>query len=68
MGCVMAAFGLATEAWGLVFKNLVSDVGATIFSMNKYGDPPLPTAELRRRGLQDHRAGKMVCLGEASQD
>jgi len=42
MGCVMAAFGLATEPWGLVFKNLVSDVGATIYSMNKYGDPPLP--------------------------
>jgi hypothetical protein len=34
--------GLATEAWGLVFKNLVSDVGATIYSMNKYRDPPLP--------------------------
>jgi hypothetical protein len=51
MGCVMAAFGLATEAWGLVFKNLVSDVGATIFSMNKYGDPPLPTIAVwyRRR-------------------
>ena len=51
MGCVMATFGLATEAWGLVFKNLVSDVGATIFSMNKYGDPPLPTIAVwyRRR-------------------
>jgi hypothetical protein len=42
MGCVMAAFGLATEAWGLVFKNLVSDVGATIYSMHKYRDQPLP--------------------------
>jgi hypothetical protein len=42
MGCVMAAFGLSTEAWGLVFKNLVSDVGATIYSMDKYRDPPLP--------------------------
>jgi len=41
MGCVMAAFGLATEAWGLVFKNLVSDVGATAYSMNKYRDWPL---------------------------
>jgi hypothetical protein len=41
MGCVMAAFGLATDAWGLVFKNLVSDVGATVYSMNKYRDWPL---------------------------
>jgi len=41
MGCVMAAFGLATGAWGLVFKNLVSDVGATVYSMNKYRDPPM---------------------------
>jgi hypothetical protein len=38
MGCTMAAFGLATEAWGLVFKNLVSDVGATVYSMYKYRD------------------------------
>jgi len=43
MGCIMAAFGLATEAWGLVFKNIVSDVGATVYSMNKYRDP-LPSA------------------------
>jgi hypothetical protein len=50
MGCVMAAFGLATEAWGLVFKNLVSDVGATIYSMNKYGDPPLPTIAVWYQG------------------
>jgi len=41
MGCVTAAFGLATGAWGLVFKNLVSDVGATVYSMNKYRGPPL---------------------------
>jgi hypothetical protein len=36
---------------GLVFKNLVSDVGATIFSINKYGDPLLPTIAVwyRRR-------------------
>ena len=43
MGCIMAAFGLATEAWGLVFKNIVSDVGATVYSMNKYRDQ-LPSA------------------------
>jgi hypothetical protein len=40
MGCVMASFGLATGAWGLVFKNLVSDVGATAYSMRKYRDWP----------------------------
>jgi hypothetical protein len=43
MGCIMAAFGLATEAWGLVFKNLVSDVGATVYSIGKYRDWPLST-------------------------
>jgi len=52
MGCVMAAFGLATEAWGLVFKNLVSDAGATIYSMNKYRDPPLPTIAVWYQGRQ----------------
>jgi hypothetical protein len=52
MGCVMAAFGLATEAWGLVFKNLVSDVGATIYSMNKYRDPPLQAIAVWCQGRQ----------------
>jgi hypothetical protein len=41
MGCVTAAFGLSTEAWGLVFKNIVSDIGAALYSMIKYRDPPL---------------------------
>ena len=41
MGCVMASFGLATGAWGLVFKNFVSDVGATAYSMSRYRDWPL---------------------------
>jgi hypothetical protein len=49
MGCVMAAFGLATGAWGLVFKNLVSDVGATVYSMNKYRDPPLSAIAIWRQ-------------------
>ena len=49
MGCTMAAFGLAMEAWGLVFKNLVSDVGATIYSINRYRDPPLPALAARAR-------------------
>jgi hypothetical protein len=52
LGCVMAAFGLATEAWGLVFKNLVSDVGATIYSMNRYRDPPLPAVAVWYQGRQ----------------
>src|SRR6516225_7321437 len=43
---------LATEAWGLVFKNLVSDVGATIYSMNKYRDPPLPAPAVRYKRRQ----------------
>jgi hypothetical protein len=41
MGCVMAVFGLGTQAWGLVFKNLVSDVGATVYGMHKYRDWPV---------------------------
>jgi hypothetical protein len=49
MGCVMAAFGLATEAWGLVFKDLVSDVGATVYSMNKYRDWPLTALAIWQR-------------------
>lgn len=49
MGCVMAAFGLATEAWGLVFKNFVSDVGATVYSMNKHRDWPLSAIAIMQR-------------------
>lgn len=41
MGCVMASFGLVTGAWGLVFKNVVSDVGATAYSIRRYRDWPL---------------------------
>jgi hypothetical protein len=41
MGCIMAAFGMTTGAWGLVFKNLVSDVGATVYAMSRYRDRPL---------------------------
>jgi hypothetical protein len=42
MGAVMTAFGLSTHAWGLVAKNVVSDVGATLFFASKYNDPPIP--------------------------
>jgi hypothetical protein len=42
MGCIMTLFGISTGAWGLVFKNTVSDIGASIWSMIKCGDPPLP--------------------------
>jgi hypothetical protein len=42
MGCIMFSFGVSTSAWGLVFKNAVSDVGATVYAMIKYRDPPLP--------------------------
>jgi hypothetical protein len=67
MGCVMAAFGLATEAWGLVFKNLVSDVGATIYSINKYRDPPLPAlAAGARRGVVKANLSESRCDKSAS--
>lgn len=42
MGCIMALFAISTGAWGLVFKNTISDVGASIWSMIKSRDPPLP--------------------------
>src|SRR6516165_828556 len=41
-GCIMAMFGVSTSAWGLVFKNAVSGVGATIYAMIKYRDLPVP--------------------------
>src|SRR6516165_7515011 len=40
MGCVMAVFAFETTALGLMFKNLVSDAGASAYSMVKYRDPP----------------------------
>lgn len=46
MGCIMAIFGLSTSVWGLVFKNVVSDVGATIYAMIKYRDHRLETERL----------------------
>jgi hypothetical protein len=42
MGCIMALFAISTGAWGLMFKNTVSDVGASIWSMIKSRDPPVP--------------------------
>jgi hypothetical protein len=42
MGCIMSLFAISTSAWGLVFKNTISDVGASIWSMIKSRDPPLP--------------------------
>jgi|SRR6516162_4394147 hypothetical protein len=40
MGCVMAVFAYETSSWGLMFKNLFSDAGASAYSMVKYRDPP----------------------------
>jgi hypothetical protein len=37
----MTLFAISTGAWGLVFKNTISDVGASIWSMIKSRDPPL---------------------------
>jgi hypothetical protein len=42
MGCIMSLFAISTGAWGLLFKNTISDVGASIWSMIKFRDPPLP--------------------------
>jgi hypothetical protein len=52
MGCIMTLFAISTGAWGLLFKNTIADVGASIWSMIKFRDPPLPALasiiELRR--------------------
>jgi hypothetical protein len=48
MGCIMAMFGVSTSAWGLVFKNAVSDVGATVYAIIKYRDPPLQAEHVRK--------------------
>ena len=42
MGCIMSLFAISTGAWGLLFKNTISDVGASIWSMIQFRDPPLP--------------------------
>jgi len=42
MGCIITLFAISTGAWGLMFKNMISDVGASIWSMIKSRDPPLP--------------------------
>ncbi len=47
MGCVMAVFAFETAAWGLLFKNLLSDTGASLYSIVKYRDP-LPWAPFSR--------------------
>jgi hypothetical protein len=49
MGCVMATFAFSTAAWGLLFKNLFSDVGATLVSMIKFGDAPFTAPQLKAR-------------------
>jgi len=40
MGCILAVFAFETSAWGLMFKNLFSDAGASGYNMVKYRDPP----------------------------
>jgi len=49
MGCVMASFAYSTAAWGLLFKNLFADIGATAVSMIKFGDPPFHAPALKER-------------------
>jgi hypothetical protein len=40
MGCILALFAYETTAWGLMFKNLFSDAGASVYNMIRYRDPP----------------------------
>jgi hypothetical protein len=36
----LAVFTFETSAWGLLFKNLFSDAGASAYNMIRYRDPP----------------------------
>jgi hypothetical protein len=40
LGAILAVFAFATSAWGLLFKSLFSDAGASAYNMIKYRDPP----------------------------
>jgi hypothetical protein len=53
LGSILAVFAFETSAWGLLFKNLLSDAGASAYSMVKYRDPP-PWAPFSR-GQPVHR-------------
>jgi hypothetical protein len=41
MGVLMAGFALATQNWGQLFKNVVSDIGVTVISAIEFQDRPL---------------------------
>jgi hypothetical protein len=51
MGVLMAGFALASQNWGQLFKNIVSDVTATVISAIEFRDRPLinwfPSATLK---------------------
>jgi hypothetical protein len=40
LGCIMAVFAFDTSAWGLMFKNVLSDAGASAYNVIRYRDPP----------------------------
>jgi hypothetical protein len=40
LGSILAVFAFETSAWGLMFKNLLSDAGASAYNMLRYRDPP----------------------------
>ena len=40
IGSAMGVFAFETSAWGLLFKNLFSDAGASAYNIVKYRDPP----------------------------
>src|SRR5215471_15712867 len=40
LGGILAVFAYETSAWGLMFKNLLSDAGVSAYNMIKYRDPP----------------------------
>jgi hypothetical protein len=40
LGLLMAVFAFETSAWGLLFKNLLSDAGVSAYNMVRYRDPP----------------------------
>jgi hypothetical protein len=62
LGCIMAVFAFETSAWGLMFKNLFSDAGASAYNMVRYSDPP-PWAPLSARDGRGIGSGRYAEYG-----
>ena len=64
LGGILAVFAFATSAWGLLFKNLISDAGASAYNMIKYRDPPPWAPFSRGQPMPDERQGSAELVAE----